>query len=94
MSKSSIWPVDKTLSFVTTAGQSLSKSNAYEEVLHIPLISGTEDLPSDCLESYPEHWLVVGVYSSPDDSWCIPESQQTGLTNRKEWIIDQLLHNS
>ena len=33
----SMWPIDRTLSGVTTLGQTGPGSNANEEVLHIPL---------------------------------------------------------
>ena len=52
MSNSSIWPIDCTLSDVTTLGQSGPGSDDYEGVLHIPQNSRiTEASPSDCLVS-------------------------------------------
>ena len=48
----SIWPIDKTLSSVTTPGQSEPESDGNEEVYRIPQssrITGTSQ--SDCLVS-------------------------------------------
>ena len=62
MSNSFIWPIMRTLSGVTTQGQSGPASNGNEEVFRIPQIpSITQTSLSDCLVSYPEHSLVVGV---------------------------------
>ena len=64
MSNSSIWPTDRTLSSVTTPGQSEPGSDGNEEVLHIPRSSSiTEASPSDCLVSYPGH-LLRKIYPS------------------------------
>ena len=57
MSSISIWPTDKTLSGVTTPGQSRPGSNGNEEILHIPQSFWTLPLPSDCLVSHPGHSL-------------------------------------
>ena len=58
---SSIWPIDGTLTGVTTQSLSGPGSNGNEEVLHIPQSSRTEDSPSDGLMSYQGH-LLVGSY--------------------------------
>ena len=56
MSNSSIWSINETLSGITTLGQSDSKSDGNEGVLHIPQSSSIiEASPSDCLISYPGH---------------------------------------
>ena len=44
ISNSSIWPIDRTLSFITNAGQSFPGSSSCEEVLHILQSSKTEDI--------------------------------------------------
>ena len=53
----SIWPIDKTLSGVTTLGQSKPDSDGNEGILHIPQISKAGALSSDSLMSYPGHFL-------------------------------------
>ena len=76
MSKSSIWPIDRTLSGATTLGLSGPGSDGNEGVLCIPQSSRiTGASPSDCLMSYPGHSLegrvlplckdAVGVFYSP-----------------------------
>ena len=53
MSKSSIWPIDRTLSDATTPGQSEPESDDSKGVLRIPKNSSiTEAAPSYCLVSY------------------------------------------
>ena len=64
---SSIWPIDRTLSGVTTPGQSGSGSDGNEGELCIPQsssITGTSS--SDCLVSYSGHSLVGGSYPSAE----------------------------
>ena len=71
----SIWPIVRTLSGATILGQSGPGSNANEEVPHIPQSSSiTGTSPSDCLVSWPGHFLGefkplwrdgVGVFYSP-----------------------------
>ena len=51
--KSSIWPIDGTLTGTTTLGQSRTESNGNEELLHITQSSNTRALPLDGLMSYP-----------------------------------------
>ena len=61
MSNNPIRPIDRTLSSITTPGQSRLGSNGNEEVLHIPQSSSiTGASPSDCLMSYPRHLLAAG----------------------------------
>ena len=58
MSKSSILPIDRTLSGAMTPGQSGPRSNGNEWVFHVPQSTNiTEASPSDCLVSYPGHLL-------------------------------------
>ena len=65
MSKSSIWPIDRTLSGATTLDLSGPKSDANKGVLRIPQsFSITETLPSDCLVSYPGHLLGESYLSA------------------------------
>ena len=66
--KSSIWPIDRTLSGATSPGQSGPGSNGNEGVLCIPQSSSiTRTSPSDCLMSYPGHtWEGEGSYSSAE----------------------------
>ena len=72
---SSIWPIDRIISGVTSLGQREPESDGYEGVLHIPQSSSnTGTSPSDCLVSYPEHSLgvfflcrgAVGIFYSPN----------------------------
>ena len=59
MSKSSIRPIDRVPSGVTTFGLSGSGSDSNERVLRIPQSSSiTGSSPSDCLISYTGHWFV------------------------------------
>ena len=72
---SSIWPIDRTLSGVTTMGQGEPGSNGNEGLLRIfqsSSITGTS--PSDCLESYLGYslegflllcWDAVTIFYSP-----------------------------
>ena len=63
---SSIQPIDRALSGVTTPGQSGPGSNGNEGVLRIPQSSSiTGTPPSDCLVSYIGHSLV-GVLPSAE----------------------------
>ena len=66
MSNSSILPIDKTLSGVTTPEQSGPGSNGNEWVLRIlQSASITRASPSDCLVSYARH-LLVECYASAE----------------------------
>ena len=58
---SSIWPINGTLTGVTTPCQRGPGSNSNEEVLHIFQSSSTEFSPSDSLVSYPEHTLKENI---------------------------------
>ena len=60
----SIWLIDMTLSGATTTGQSKSRDNGNEEVLHIPQISMAAASPSGGLMSYSGH-LSLGVLPRP-----------------------------
>ena len=73
-----IWSIDRTLSGVTTLGQSEPGSDGNEGMLHIPQNSSiTETSPWDCLASYPGHSLegsypsaeVQSVYSTAPANW-------------------------
>ena len=66
---SSIWPTYTTLSSATSLGQSEPVSDDNKGVLHIPQSSSiTEASPSDCLVSYPEHWLRESYPSAEMES--------------------------
>ena len=81
MSNSSIWPIDRTLSGVTTLGQNEPGSNGNEEVLHIPWRSKGGASPSDCLASYPENsWRGGEFYPSA-------EMQLVYFTAPADWAI-------
>ena len=55
---SSIWPINRTLSGVTTPGQSGPESDGNKGVLCVPQNSSiTGALPSDCLVLYPGHYI-------------------------------------
>ena len=78
ISNSSIWPINRTLSGVTTLGQSEPGSNGNEGVLCIPQsCSITGASPSDCLVLYPRHSLgksyssaeIQLVYSTAKADW-------------------------
>ena len=78
MQFSAIWPIDRTLSGITTLGQSGPGSDGNEGVLRIPQSSSiTGTSPSDCLISYPGHSLggcypsaeVQSVYSTAAADW-------------------------
>ena len=56
-----IWHIDRTLSHVTTLGQSGHGSNGNEGVLHIPQIFKIGALPSDGLISYIQETRWRGV---------------------------------
>ena len=68
---SSFWPMDRTLSGVTTLGQSRPRSNGNEGIFHIPQsFSITGASPSDCLKLYPGHLLEMqSIYSSAPVNW-------------------------
>ena len=73
MSNDFIWPIDRTISGVTTPGQCEPGSNANEEVLHRPQSSNiTEASTSDSFVLYLGHLLrksysfaeIPSVYSA------------------------------
>ena len=69
---SSIWPINRTLSGVTTPGQSGPGSDGNKGVLRIPQSSRfTETSPSGCLVSYPRHSLGSGLTPLQRSSQCI-----------------------
>ena len=85
MSNSSIWPIDRTLSSVTTQGQSRPGSNDNDRVVYIPQSSSiTGASPSDCLVSYPGHSFgesypsagMQSVYSVAPTDWASSKSQK------------------
>ena len=61
MSKSSIWPIDSTLSGAPTLGLREVGSHSNEDVFHILKSSRTAALTSDGLMSYPGHSLERGL---------------------------------
>ena len=87
---SSIWPIDMTLSGVTTTGWSGPGSDGNKGVLRIPQSSNTTQIsPSDCLVSNPgdslvESWPSVekqSVYSVAPADWATGLSLKVGLTS-------------
>ena len=81
---SSIWPINRTLSGATIAGQSGPGSDGNKGVLRIPQSSSiTETSPSDCLVSYQDTRLGVGltphqsVYSTVPADWAMETLIQT-----------------
>ena len=69
MQFSSIWPIDRALSYATIPGQSGSVSDNNEVELCTPQSSSiTGTSPSDCLMSYPGHSFGVG--------WCFYPSAE------------------
>ena len=63
--------------------QSGPGSNGNEVVLYIPQSSSiTGTSPSDCLESYPEHWLGGGLTPLQRCSWCILQPPADWATMR------------
>ena len=77
--KSSIWPIDGTLSGLTTLSQSGPESNSNEEVLQISQSSRTWASPSDGLVSDPRHSSRGDHTSLPRYSWHILQLQPTEL---------------
>ena len=73
MSRSSIWPIDRTLSSATTPGQSRPRGNCHKKLLHILHSSNTGGLPSDCLVSYLRYLYpsaeIQMVYSQTLANW-------------------------
>ena len=74
MLNSSILPIDKTLSGVTTPGRNGPGSNGIERVLYIPQIYKARTLPSDYFMSYPGHSLMQSVYSTAPANWAAQEA--------------------
>ena len=69
MSNSPIWPIQTTLSDVTTPGQGGPGSDGKEEVLRIFQSSSiTWILQSDCLVTYLEYSLWMGVLPLSSDT--------------------------
>ena len=82
MLSNSIWPIDRTLSGVTTPGQRGPGSNGIERVLCILQSSSiTGASPWDCFVSYPGHSLgesypsaeMQSVYSTVPNDWATEE---------------------
>ena len=78
MPDSFIWPIDRTLSGVTSSDQSGPASDGNEGILRIPQsFSITEISPLDCLVSYRGHSLgdscssaeMQSVYSAAPAEW-------------------------
>ena len=90
IAKSSIWPMDGTLSESTSLGQSESESNCYEGVLHIPQSSRIEASPSDILVSYPGHSLERGLTPLQRCSRHILQPQSNGQKIQRNKITNQL----
>ena len=82
MSKSSIWPMDTTLSGAATPGQSWQWSGT-------PHSRKTGALPSDCLVSYPEHSLGEGLTPPQRCSRCILKPQPTGWVTELDVLCVQ-----
>ena len=75
-----IWPKDRTLSGATTLGQSWPERDGSEGILHIPQSSRiTEVSPSDCLVSYPGHFLGSG------ESYLSAEKQLVNSPPAADW---------
>ena len=83
MSNGYIWPIDRTLSDVTTPSQSRLESDGNEGVLYIPQSSSiTGALQSDCLVPYLGHVLAKeGLTLLQRCCWCI-------LQSPAEWAND------
>ena len=56
-----IWPIDRTLTGITTPGQSETGDNDNEGLLHIPQSTRTGKSLLDGLVLYPGLFLMVGV---------------------------------
>ena len=67
----------------TTLGQSESRSNGNEGVLHIPQNSRTEASPSDCLELYPEQFLELVLALYRDSVGTIYQPLRSGRIRHK-----------
>ena len=91
MTKSSIWPIDRTLSGVTTPGLSWPGSNGNEGILRIrQSFSITGASSSDCLVSY------LGLTPLQRCSRCILQSQLTGpyRLSKKSELIHRCRHKN
>ena len=78
----SIWPINRTLSGVTTPSQNGPESDGNKGVLRLPQSSSiTGTSPSDCLVSYPGHSLGGGSYPSA-------EMQVVYSTSPVDWATD------
>ena len=90
MSNISIWPIDNTLSGVTTPGQSEPGSNGNEGVLYISQSSKIRDMWSDCLVSYREYLMRGGGQSYPSEEmhsvYFIAPADWAG--RKWEWIMN------
>ena len=64
--KSSLWSIDGALTGNTILGQSVSRSNDIEGLLHFLQSSRTEASPSDSSESYPGYSLWRESYPSAE----------------------------
>ena len=98
--KSSIWPIDRTLSGATTPDKSEPGSGGNEEVFRIPQCSSIPGAPpSDCLVLYPWHPLegvlllcknAAGVFYRPtrlDQEWLVLNcNSRKHSTVWKQWI--------
>ena len=83
---SSIWPIDNTLSGVTTLSQPGSGSDDSDWVFSIPQrSSNTRTSPSDCLVSYPLHSLG-GVLSLCRDADGVFYSTSRLVTSLSEMV--------
>ena len=95
MSNCSIWPINRTLSGVTTQGQSVPGSNGNERVLHITQNSSiTGTLRLDCLVSYPGHSLgvvlplhrdAVSVFNSLSQLGCYVSKLNPSTISKTIW---------
>ena len=84
----SVWPIDSTLSGLTTPGQSVPWSNGNEEVLRILQMSSiTGTLPSNCLVSFSGILIGGGLTPVQGCSWCILQPQPIGRWNTWNFTI-------
>ena len=80
VSNSSIWPIDSTLSGVTTPGQNEPGSDGIEGVFCILQSSNICGASlSDCLVSWSGHLLERGLTSLQRCNRCVLKPQPTGL---------------
>ena len=86
MSNSSVRPIDRTLSGITTPDKSEPGSKGNEGLLRIPQsLNVTGASPIDYLVSYPEHSLVESHHSAEMQS--VYSTSPTEIDKKHVWTV-------